>query len=525
MKRLLSSDTGAWLGLLLLGSIYAGWKVDFQAAPFEDAAILMRYARHLAQGFGIVWNIGEAPLDGGTDFLYLVMLAGFYKLGFSMETAVSVLGILSHFAGGSLLFWTLRRQQSAPLFWSVTATAYWLLGPGLWLTAAYFGTSFFALFLMLSWAMSLEMIQVKVSNRKLWLLGLVLLTTGLIRPEGVLLGGLMVLAILWQGNRATNQGLLIRYGLVFGLLGGGYFFWHWGYFGAPLPHPFYKKGGGSFYPWSLYTAILGTLKMCWPFILAFLWGIFSSQWKQVLRLSIPLIGGVLMWGLLSDEMNFGFRFQYPLMGLFAMSSFLVFPKGVLEKVEIRFPLAITLALLVLWQGWSAGSIRNYPDGRYYLAKSFQPYAEKGYRLATTEAGLLPYYSEWISLDAWGLNDRRVVEEGKLTLAHLEEWKPDLILFHGDMNKYGPLSHSEHNAAWMEMNDTLQQYAEQQQFTLAAAYGTSPYFVHFYYVSPWIADHDSLVALIRRQAYPWFTNRLPSWDFREEVVPNQSEPPE
>ena len=44
--------------------------INFGAHPHEDAAILMRYADHFANGHGLVWNIGDDPVDGATDFLF-----------------------------------------------------------------------------------------------------------------------------------------------------------------------------------------------------------------------------------------------------------------------------------------------------------------------------------------------------------------------------------------------------------------------------------------------------------------------
>jgi hypothetical protein len=43
----------------------------------DDAMISMRYAQHLAQGHGLTWNIGEAPVEGFTNLgwtLYLALL-------------------------------------------------------------------------------------------------------------------------------------------------------------------------------------------------------------------------------------------------------------------------------------------------------------------------------------------------------------------------------------------------------------------------------------------------------------------
>ncbi|NWF65650.1 MAG: hypothetical protein HXY38_15245, partial [Chloroflexi bacterium] len=42
--------------LILLALYYAFTRVDFTIPPFEDAAMIMRYAQHLAGGHGIVWN-------------------------------------------------------------------------------------------------------------------------------------------------------------------------------------------------------------------------------------------------------------------------------------------------------------------------------------------------------------------------------------------------------------------------------------------------------------------------------------
>ena len=66
--------------LLLLSVFYYGFNcIDFNIPPFEDAAMLMRYSQHLAGGHGIVWNIGEKPVDGATDFLFMAAAAGLIK--------------------------------------------------------------------------------------------------------------------------------------------------------------------------------------------------------------------------------------------------------------------------------------------------------------------------------------------------------------------------------------------------------------------------------------------------------------
>jgi hypothetical protein len=47
---------------------------------FEDAMISMRYARNLANGAGLVWNAGEAPVEGYTNFLWTLWMAAIHSL-------------------------------------------------------------------------------------------------------------------------------------------------------------------------------------------------------------------------------------------------------------------------------------------------------------------------------------------------------------------------------------------------------------------------------------------------------------
>lgn len=89
-------DVGLLLGLIVLCAAFARWFVQLGTHPYEDAAILMRYSEHLAAGHGIVWNIGERPVDGATDFLFVCAVAALEVAGLSGEVAVRLLGLLAY---------------------------------------------------------------------------------------------------------------------------------------------------------------------------------------------------------------------------------------------------------------------------------------------------------------------------------------------------------------------------------------------------------------------------------------------
>ena len=111
--------------------VYAVNAVDFSVPPFEDAAMLMRYSKHLSEGYGIVWNIGENPVDGATDFLFMVSVAGLSYLGLSLETGVRALGFISHLFTVILVYYGSRDLFKSQKFFSWLSAAFLALGPGL----------------------------------------------------------------------------------------------------------------------------------------------------------------------------------------------------------------------------------------------------------------------------------------------------------------------------------------------------------------------------------------------------------
>jgi hypothetical protein len=158
-------------------------------------------------------------------------------------------------------------------------------------------------------------------------------------------------------------------------------------------------------------------------------------------------------------------------------------------------------------------------GLYDVAMMLRPYAGRGYTLATTEAGLLPLYSEWRAVDAWGLNDQWIAHHGGLSEDYLERYRPEVIAFHA---YFSPAASAEDTGAesrglgrpWLEMVRTLQRYAERRGYALAAAFARDPGDAHYYYVRPDFPESARLVERIRRMRYLW--NGRPAQDYAEEA---------
>jgi hypothetical protein len=518
--------------LLLLSTLYYAFNfVDFSIPPFEDAAMIMRYAQHLAGGHGIVWNIGETPVDGATDFLFMAASAALIKLGFTVGQSVRGIGFASHLLTVLIIYWTNRRVHNGSIPFSFLSGLYLAVGTGLSYVSAYFGTPFFALAAASTWTLGLLLMKAETPR---WWLSLAFalsgLVTGLIRPEGVILAGLMLLAVIVMRGLKPSISIIIIFGVVFLTLGGAYFLWRWDYFGYPLPNPFYKKGEGG-WSWGTYNAsMLNMLRLSLPVVLAFILGFRSKETlKTTLAYLLPIVGFAAVFGLVSDEMNYGARFQYATVPL-ALMSWIPLVRGVgragagdsssldrdpmfeaLNQVSVRERSVYVVALIglsagILYYSWFQNcSLMSYQpscdrpyerDGRLEMAQMLADFRGKGYVLATTEAGLLPYYSGWTAIDTWGLNDQFIAHNG-LSVEYLDEYKPHIIMFHDYYSPLVPPRLTEPNLAqrWFGMTILLKTYAEENGYVLAAVFGDSPYDTHYYYVRPGFEDSERLIERI------------------------------
>jgi arabinofuranosyltransferase len=517
------------ISLLLIASTfyYAVRYVDFSIPPFEDAAMLMRYAQHLADGHGIVWNIGQHPVDGATDFLFMVVSAAFIKLGLTVGQSVRGIGFASHLLTVLLVYWTNRRVNNGTVLLSFLSGLYLVVGTGLSYVAAYFGTPFFALAAASTWTLGLILIQKENPH-----FGLILafalsgLVTGLIRPEGVVLASLMLLAVAMLRGFKNSKSIIVTFGVVFLVLGGAYFLWRWNYFGYPLPNPFYKKGDSGLHWDSFKNSLLNTLRLCLPLAIIFILGFRSRETgKQTIAYLILMLGFASAFILISDEMNYGARFQYALLPI-ALMSWIPLLRGLsLSKQDqlsgrergVFFITLIALSAGLIYYSWfqncflisyQQACARPYErDGRYDMGKLLAEYRGKGYVIATTEAGLLPYYSGWDAVDTWGLNDQFIAHNGGLTAEYLDKYKPEIIMFHDYYSPLVPPKLTEANLAqkWFSMTITMKKYAEANGYVLAAVFGDSPYDTHYYYVRPDFADSQRLIEQISKmKKYYWPT---------------------
>ena len=97
------------------------------------------------------------------------------------------------------------------------------------------------------------------------------------------------------------------------------------------------------------------------------------------------------------------------------------------------------------------------DSRREAGLLLAAYRDRGYTMAVSEAGLLPFYSGWRAIDTWGLNDEEIARTGRLTEDYLELIASGAIVFDAVSSPTMPLRRVPDR--WDAMALLLRDYAE------------------------------------------------------------------
>jgi hypothetical protein len=519
------------LGLVLLAILFTSsrWNL-FASPPLEDAAIVLRYVGHLAAGHGIVWNLGDEPVDGTTDFLFLLVASGLVKAGLSPQVAARLWIVTAHCLTIGLVYFAIRQRGRAARWAAVTSAGYLAVGPALTYIWDAFATPVFALFASLTWWLAWKIKERGGSQLDCALFGLCALATALERPEGVFLAGFMLLALIFlRGLRRSRLAILYFLGFV-GIGGGSYFLWHWQYFGYPLPNPFYIRGGGRLFPDSLRESMQNVLALGGPFALVYMVGLWSPRTVKLAVFSlIPVAGFASMWLLLSSMGNHYMRYQYAILPVVLLSWYplweeIVGQSGLPSWADLRarrcappLPLlAVSLFVLLILRGsyWRETG-KNWWDSTYELGVMLGQFKDKHYTLATSEAGLVPFYSEWRTIDTWGLNNSWIAHHGTITESMLENENPEVIMFHCSFSPLVPPSQNPYwpfSSAWFSMVMTLKGYAEGRGYRLVGSYGSDPHDTTYIYVRPDFPDSLEITRRIGGLMDTWSKREVPLVNF-------------
>jgi hypothetical protein len=278
------------LWMVVAGRLLGEWQID-------DAYITYRYAWNLAHGYGLIYNVGEAAVEGYTTFLWALLSSAAISLGMHPAAVTQALNIalsqcllaLTYYLGRGLARQGDGLPLAAVLLLAIDASllVYGPKGSGMETVA-------FALLILipiaLLWHPPIQPDAVHSALRTPHsafkvAAGLALGLASLTRPEGVLVAIVLLGVLAWQ-QRAEGRHLwrlLLPVVLPYLAIVLPYHIWRISFYGYPFPNTFYAKTGLS--P----ALVLRGARYAWDFA--------ASHWLMVLLALITLaLGG---WTLLS----------------------------------------------------------------------------------------------------------------------------------------------------------------------------------------------------------------------------------
>lgn len=428
-----------WLRPTLIALAAAGLVAHALVFDFvnDDAFISFRYADNLVRHGELVFNPGER-VEGYTNFLWTVLMAGVLALGLDVVVWSKALGIV--FAVGTLLVlarFTARHvgQRSA---WDALAPALLAAAPAYacWSTGG-LETQQFTFFATLGWAAYLgERQAADEGSLRGWpLSGVWFALSALARPEGLLFFGLTGLHRLVELIAVERTVKPSRadwlWGVGFALVFAPYQAWRWWYYGWPFPNTYYvKTGAKSFWvPGWRYFASWVVAHGLWvvPALAVLRRGLPGRREGRLLSLGALYVVAMSLHVIrVGGDFMALHRFLVPLMPVVAVLAALGL-RVVVERLAAaghgRGRIAVGAALAAVLFGVqvarvdraalavgseggvdSIGWLAMFADqtaaiGRY-LAENAPPDAS----IATTAAGIIPFYSRLHTLDVLGLND-------------------------------------------------------------------------------------------------------------------------
>lgn len=244
-----------YLGLLVCLAGYFAHLLVY-AFQCDDAFISFRYARNLADGHGLVFNPGLERVEGYTNFLWVLILAGFCRLGMAPPQAADVLSVALSIALFAMVvrYCLTNRPPGVHAAWAIVPAA--LLAANrsfaVWSTGG-LETRLFELLVVAGVLCTMrEMKQARAGSlRALPISALLFAGACLTRPDGLLIAGCVGAArvvIQWRDRSLAARQVAIGLALFVPPVA-AHFLFRRAYYGDWLPNTYYAKAAGQVW-WS-----------------------------------------------------------------------------------------------------------------------------------------------------------------------------------------------------------------------------------------------------------------------------------
>lgn len=395
--------------------------------PFtiDDMYISLRYAKNWAKGIGLLWNSGEEPVEGYSNFSFVALATLVIRLGLDPMMVLKSVNAFSLVLSTLALYYLSRLWFS---LWLAVLPSLWMLsyrGELLWAaggleTIFYQALISFSLFFLLrGMGYSFYPEPRKAANLLFFALaGFLLALAGLTRPEAPALMILFCALALFdspQEGRSDYYKKLLFGCLICLLIFLPYFFWRWAYYGRLLPNPVYCKAFSGFY------AVLDKkyLQLALPFLLLSLPAIIkASDRRHYFFWSASLLYLALLFN--ADPVSaFENRLFLPIFVLLLPLAFLglqiFFDYFFAKRDEVYYASLLMAAAWIAFFFLYPLSLFNYRAFtvnaqagarlRNELLAWLDHHVSANSRIVLADCGQIPYFSALNYIDSYCLNNK------------------------------------------------------------------------------------------------------------------------
>lgn len=478
-----------WLFLVLF--IYLFFVQLYVAFPFtiDDAYISLQYAKHLSQDMGFVWYQGELPLEGYSNFLYVLVAALLFKLHLPALLGLKCLSIAALGLTCFVLYHLSRCFLPKALAFLPSLMLLFYRGQIIW-TVSGLEMPMYQLWVVLTvWAI------LKGEKEKRYgyfsLAGLAQALAGLTRPEGpalfLLFGGCIVATHWREVSLHKSKKKVGHYALSFSLIYLPYLIWRLIYFGRLFPNPIYCKAAaiGQF----AYTDMV-YLYLVIPLLLFMSPACYRGWDKRYYYLLLPN----LLYLVLLSQSDFVVAFFNRLFLPVFVLLLPILVKGIqtlfdaasgrdsTRSVQIQTSMTSLLAAAFLIHPFSLGEYRHFvayagtvpSETRRALSNWIEKNVKSHERVAMGDCGLVPFLTTRRIIDTYCLNAREMTSPHiSLSYDRYASWlmtqsKPEYVII---------VTMTQHHRHYYQPLDTLllknslfnQLYKKSKRFNVRADY--------------------------------------------------------
>jgi hypothetical protein len=402
---------------------------QFRAYAADDAYITFRYAHNLAHGAGVAWNPGEPPVEGYSNFLWMLLTAAGLRLGLDPLMVARGAAVLCY-AGSLVLVRALALRAGASarhanlpviLLAAIPAFAYWTVSGLETMSVVFLSLLYFL-------ALAREAAPDALPWRSALVADLLLLS----RPDTPLLIGLAVVPLLWPFTRERRV-WLGRLALLALPIAALYLGWKW----VTFHRLFANTVSAKLHLLAGLQLVTGFFAFAFPLLVVLVAALprgARTLERQVLLVVLGYFAALLN---AASQVGHYYRFFLPVLAPMLAAAALAADRwtasagpslrrapALLFLMTMLYTLSPLLPMVGYANGEARGLQRAHVEVARLLRKNFTP----GQLLAASDCGVLPYISQMRTLDIWGLTDRTIAEKG-FDADYVMRAAPDVLVLH------------------------------------------------------------------------------------------------